>query len=87
MEPTANHCKSPLHFRLWLQGHDERQQQRIIDAAAAHLWDPLELGKFVASQSILPIVNLSIVMPRQPWYRNLWDFVTWWAWRRWGLTP
>ena len=42
---------SDTHFRLYLQGHNGRERQRIIDIAAVRIWDPIAVGDTIARAS------------------------------------
>ena len=69
---------SDTHFRLYLQGHHGRQRQGIIDCAAVRMWDPIALGNAFARQNKMVIDNLKIVIPRQPWYVEVWEWLGYW---------
>lgn len=76
----ANNWASPLHYRLYLQGHNGRARQRIIDTAtnwcvAGLLVDAVDLGRFIESSNERQLDNLEIKMSPIPWYVELWQLV------------
>ena len=71
---------SDTHWRLYLQGHNGRERQRIIDIAAVRMWDPIALGNAIARQNKMAIDNLQIVIPRRTWHVEVLCWVCYW-WR------
>lgn len=79
-----NAWASPLHYRLYLQGHNGRARQRIIDMStnwhgAGLMVDALDLGMFLASSNVRQIDNLAIKMPPVPWYVESWLTMQYWG--------
>ena len=64
--------KNPIHHRLWLQGHNGRARQIIIDLAAIRMWDPVEVGAAIATMNVRRLDTLEIKLPRLPWYVEAW---------------
>lgn len=63
---------SDAHRRLWLMGFNGRERQQIIDASEALVWDPIELGCFIVTQSSMQLDNLEMCIPHRPWHREAW---------------